>query len=223
MRQGPVIALDGPAGAGKSTVAKAIAERLGFQYLDTGAMYRTITYALLQANLHQEDERVIHEFLYQLDLEYVTKDNCVDIYLDGKKVGPEIRSQEVTEWVAHVAGKPTVREFLIHQQRELASRGNIVLDGRDIGTYVFPQAECKVFLSASAEERAKRRWKQLHRRNKQITLAQVKQDILRRDELDTNRSIAPLRIAEDAIYVDTTGRDVHSIVQEIITRCGLQS
>lgn len=222
MSKGPVIALDGPAGAGKSTVAKAIAERLGFLYLDTGAMYRAITYAFVQSDIQIDDGEVVNEFLKSLNLQLIKQNNQVLILLDGRQVEQEIRSPLITELVPKVASIPAVREYLVSLQRSLASEGNIVVDGRDIGTYVFPQADCKIYLSASEEERAKRRWHQLRRKDQEITISQVLEDLKKRDHLDRNRSFAPLRQAEDAKLVDTTGRDIQSVVEEIISLCRLQ-
>ena len=220
MGKGPIIALDGPAGAGKSTVAKAVAERLGLLYLDTGAMYRAVTWAVIQSDIHPQDQRSIERLLQSINLEFFQKDGKVQIRLDGNDISTEIRSASVTKLVPLVAENPSVRHFLVQWQRKIAEQGNIVVDGRDIGTYVLPHADCKIFLIAAEEERVKRRFEQLKHMNQQVSYERVREEMRERDRIDRERDLAPLRQAEDAIAVDTTGRSVEDIVDQIITLCG---
>lgn len=211
------IAIDGPAGAGKSTIAKAIARRLGILYVDTGAMYRAIAYKALTLNLPLDQEQAISDMAWQTDI--VLKNGEEErVLCDGEDVTEEIRSPEVTRAVSIIAAYPKVRERLVEIQRQKAQEKSVVMDGRDIGTYVLPQADLKIFLTASLEERARRRWLELQEKGKNQSLESVQEDMKNRDRLDRERKVSPLVPAEDAYILDTTGLSIEEIVEEIVNK-----
>ena len=212
-----VIAVDGPAGAGKSTIAKIIAKDLNINYIDTGAMYRAITYKCLSNNIDINNEEAVKEIAKQTDIDF--KDN--NIYLDGKIVNDEIRTIEVSNNVSNVAKIKEVRYLMVDVQREIGKRNSVILDGRDIGSYVFPDADYKFFLVATPEERGKRRHKELIEKGYEVSLEEIISDIIRRDEIDSNREFAPLVKAEDAIEIDTTGKGIEQVVQSVIEKINI--
>ena len=212
-----VIAVDGPAGAGKSTIAKIIAKDLNINYIDTGAMYRAITYKCLSNNIDINNEEAVKEIAKQTDIDF--KDN--NIYLDGKIVNDEIRTIEVSNNVSNVAKIKEVRYLMVDVQREIGKRNSVILDGRDIGSYVFPNADYKLFLVATPEERGKRRHKELTEKGYEVSLEEIISDIIRRDEIDSNREFAPLVKAEDAIEIDTTGKGIEQVVQSVIEKINI--
>ncbi|MFN4217188.1 MAG: (d)CMP kinase [Brevinematales bacterium] len=195
-----IITIDGPAGSGKSTMAKRLAKRLGFRFLNTGAMYRAVTLYLLRAGIEVSEREKIQKILLDIHLEFVGE----NIIMNGEDVSLAIRSQEVEKYVSAVSSLREVRERLVELQREIASRGDYVLEGRDTGTVVFPDAFCKFYLDASVEERAKRRQKELSERGEYHDLDYLKKEIEKRDRLDRTREIAPLMKPADAVVVDTT-------------------
>lgn len=205
-----VVAIDGPAGAGKSTVAKAVARRLGFTYVDTGALYRTLTLAALRAGVPADDEGTLARLARDADLSF---DPGGRIMLDGRDVTDEIRSAEVTAEVSQVAAHPAVRQQMLAYQRDAAAQGDVVMEGRDIATTVAPGAGVKVFLTASLEERARRRWEQNGRTG--ASLEEVARTIRARDEADATRASSPLERAADAVLMDTTGLSIEQVVEEI--------
>ena len=209
-----VIAVDGPAGAGKSTIAKIIADKLNINYIDTGAMYRAVTYKVLQNNIDTTDEHAIIEVAKASEIDF--KDN--NIYLDGKILKEEIRTPEVSNNVSNVAQIKEVRYLMVDVQREIGNRSSVILDGRDIGSYVFPNADYKFFLNASPEERGERRYKELVKKGYETTLEEVIKDVIRRDEIDSNREFAPLVKADDAIEIDTTGKSIEGVVEDVISK-----
>ena len=209
-----VIAVDGPAGAGKSTIAKIIADKLNINYIDTGAMYRAVTYKVLQNNIDTTDEQAIIEVAKASEIDF--KDN--NIYLDGKILKEEIRTPEVSNNVSNVAQIKEVRYLMVDVQREIGNRSSVILDGRDIGSYVFPNADYKFFLNASPEERGERRYKELVKKGYETTLEEVIKDVIRRDEIDSNREFAPLVKANDAIEIDTTGKSIEGVVEDVISK-----
>ena len=209
-----VIAVDGPAGAGKSTIAKIIADKLNINYIDTGAMYRAVTYKVLQNNIDTTDEQAIIEVAKASEIDF--KDN--NIYLDGKILKEEIRTPEVSNNVSNVAQIKEVRYLMVDVQREIGNRSSVILDGRDIGSYVFPNADYKFFLNASPEERGERRNKELVKKGYETTLEEVIKDVIRRDEIDSNREFAPLVKADDAIEIDTTGKSIEGVVEDVISK-----
>ncbi len=210
------IAIDGPAGAGKSTIAKIVAEKLFFTYIDTGAMYRAVTYKAIQSNIQLNDSSKIEEMLNATTIELTPSEQGQLVFVDGKDVSEAIRSNEVTSNVSEVAAHANIREILVAMQKELAAAGGIVMDGRDIGTHVLKEAELKVFMSASVEERAKRRQLDNERRGIESTLEGLIEDISRRDKFDSEREASPLVQAEDAIYLDTTKLTIQQAVEEIL-------
>ena len=209
-----VIAVDGPAGAGKSTIAKIIADKLNINYIDTGAMYRAVTYKVLQNNIDTTDEQAIIEVAKASEIDF--KDN--NIYLDGKILKEEIRTPEVSNNVSNVAQIKEVRYLMVDVQREIGNRSSVILDGRDIGSYVYPNADYKFFLNASPEERGERRYKELVKKGYETTLEEVIKDVIRRDEIDSNREFAPLVKADDAIEIDTTGKSIEGVVEDVISK-----
>jgi pantoate ligase/cytidylate kinase len=209
----PIVAIDGPAGAGKSTVTRRVAERLGLFYLDTGAMYRAITWLVMSAGLADTDEPAIAELVQQCQID-LTPDR---VQINGQDVTQAIRSPEVTVRVSHIAAQPAVRQVLVQQQREYGRRGGVVLEGRDIGTYVFPDAELKIFLTASVQERARRRQQDLRRLGQPVPSVQELEDLIaERDAKDSNRTLAPLRQAADAIMIITDGMTIDAVVDQIM-------
>lgn len=206
-----IIAIDGPAGAGKSTVAKLVAEKLAYAYIDTGAMYRAIAWKCLQENAQCEQEIVA--VVNKIDLR-VEKGNI--IFVDDKNITDMIRTNEVSSKASVVAGIPAVREALFDLQRNMGKTGGVVMDGRDIGTQIFPKAEVKIFLTASSLERATRRRKELAERGCSIKLADIQVEIEARDKSDMERAIAPLVQAEDAILLDCSQMTIDEVVNNIL-------
>jgi cytidylate kinase len=207
-----VVAIDGPAGAGKSTVARAVARRLGWRYMDTGAMYRAVALAAITAGIDPSDERGLEVLAASVDVadERVT--------LDGRDVTMEIRGEPVTEAVSAIAAHPGVREVLVDRQRALARTEPVVIEGRDIGTVVVPDAPVKIFLVASPTERALRRARQLGLATDDATIARIAVDLTNRDAADESRTVSPLAPARDAIVLDSTDRDVDDVVDAIVAR-----
>lgn len=209
------IAIDGPAGAGKSTVAKIVAQRLKFFYVDTGAMYRAIAYKALKSGVSINDELSVSHIAKTTEVVLEHSDERI-VWCDGENVTEAIRNPEVSRAVSCVASYQGVRDRLVDLQRMEARRGGVVMDGRDIGTHVLPDAEYKFFLTATTEERAKRRWIELTKAGKVVTYDEVAQDMLERDRFDTEREVSPLRPAQDAIILNTTGLSVEEIVAGIL-------
>ncbi|MGC8713157.1 MAG: bifunctional pantoate--beta-alanine ligase/(d)CMP kinase, partial [Leptodesmis sp.] len=237
----PIVAIDGPAGAGKSTVARRVAATLGLFYLDTGAMYRALTWLVLQSGIRTEDQPEIAELVSRCEIEFREQgseigdresgigdpvktqnskfkiQNSPSIWINGQEVTQAIRSLEVTSQVSAIAAQPAVREALVRQQQRYGQQGGIVVEGRDIGTYVFPDAELKIFLTASVQERARRRQKDLQTQGiADISLGELEQAIQERDRKDSTRALAPLRKADDAIELNTDGLTVEQVVDKIV-------
>jgi len=210
-----VIAIDGPAGAGKSSIAKLAAGKLGFAYIDTGAMYRAVTWKLQQSAGAFSPEKA-GETAREMKISFKPEGEVNRVYVDGTEVTEAIRSAQVTAAVSQVAAVGAVRAAMVEQQRRMGSEGRVILDGRDIGTVVFPRAELKVFLTASVEVRALRRYKELVAKGQTVDLEQLKKDIAFRDKQDSERAIAPLRQAEDAVYLDTSAMNMQQVVDAIL-------
>ena len=217
----PIVAIDGPAGAGKSTVARLVAQELGLLYLDTGAMYRALTWLVLQSEVALHDEPAIAELASRSEILLGGAATAVNVQINGRDVTEAIRDPQVTAHVSEVAAQKAVREALVQQQQNYGQRGGVVMDGRDIGTHVFPDAELKIFLTASASERARRRLKDLQTLSKvnkdNVTLAELEQAIRERDFKDSTRAISPLKQAEDALELNTDTLSIAAVVEQIVT------
>lgn len=209
-----LIAIDGPSGVGKSTTARRVASRLGWQYLDTGAMYRAAALAVLRTGVALADRAALERLLAGLDL----AQEGTRIFLAGEDVSEAIRSQEVTRGVTPVSADARVREVLVEQQRRIGASGRWVVDGRDIGTVVFPGACCKIFLTASPEARARRRFLELEAKGQRAVYEEILTDQQRRDEADSTRVVAPLRRAEDAAILDSSDLSLEQVVDRIVAK-----
>lgn len=214
-----VIAIDGPAGAGKSTVAQIVAKRMGFTYIDTGAMYRAVTYLAIKENIDVKDEARITRLAAEssIMLKYIGEQ--LHIYLNDQDITAEIRSPKVTGKVAEIAQIPGVRKVMLDKQRAMAECGGVVMDGRDIGTYVLPNADVKIFLTASISERARRRYLELKEKGYVVDIVSLEKEIAQRDKMDSERKIAPLIQASDAVLLDSTGLSIEEVIQKIIMLC----
>lgn len=211
------IAIDGPSGAGKSTLARRLAAHMGYLYVDTGAIYRTLGLAALQRGISPEEKDAVIGLLKQIDIDLRHgEDGLQHMYLDGEDVTQEIRRPQVSQAASAVSAIAEVRAFLMDMQRDLARRHNVIMDGRDIGTVVLPDADVKIFLTASAQARARRRHWELLERGEQVEFDTVLADIQARDKRDTERSAAPLRQAADAVVVDTTENTLEESVQRLL-------
>ena len=210
------IAIDGPAAAGKSTIAKKTAELLGYTYVDTGAMYRAITYKAIQSNIDLQDEDKLTSLLKQTSIELKPSPKGQQVFLDNQEVTEEIRSKEVTASVSVVAAHAELRKEMVRRQVEMGKNGSVVMDGRDIGTSVLTDAELKIFMSASVEERAKRRFSENNKRGIESSLEELMNDIELRDKLDSEREASPLVQAEDAIFIDTTSLTIDEVSEKIM-------
>ena len=219
------IAIDGPAGAGKSTVAKQTAKILGFIYVDTGALYRAVGLHMLQSGIDPSVREKVCAQLSQITVTLAFRDGEQRVLLCGGDVTGEIRSEEVSKAASAVSAMPEVRHFLFSMQRDLAAKQNVVMDGRDIGTVVLPHAQVKIFLTASQEERAQRRYAELLGKGRKAEYKNVLKDIIQRDYQDSNREIAPLIPAEDSIRIDTTGMTLEQSVKRVVgvIRAGLKN
>jgi len=218
----PVICIDGPGGAGKGTVAKAVATQLGYHLLDSGAIYRVMALAVQKQALDTENMDALVECAQTLDVKFITPDSgLVETWLQGENVTAELRLESTAEMASLVAAKSPVRDALMQRQRDFAQAPGLVADGRDMGTIVFPEAPVKVFLTASAEERAKRRHKQLQEQGKSVSIARLLEAIEERDARDMNRSVAPLQPAKDAITIDTTELSITEVVTQVLERVNL--
>ncbi|AKO93981.1 (d)CMP kinase [Priestia filamentosa] len=210
------IAIDGPAAAGKSTVAKIVATNLSYIYVDTGAMYRALTYEAQRTKVNLQNEQALIDLLYTLDITLKPSPQGQLIFINGEDVTEQIRTNEVTKEVSIVAKHGEVRKEMVDRQRKLAKGGGVVMDGRDIGTHVLPHAEVKVFLLASVEKRAYRRYEENKLKGFDSDLEQLKLDIAKRDKLDSEREVSPLRKAEDAVEIDTTSLTIEEVVAKIL-------
>ena len=209
------IAIDGPAGAGKSTIARLLAKKMGILYLDTGAMYRAMGLKVLEEGRNPRDPGDVIPLLPSTNISVELDKEGQKVFLDGREVTNRIRTQEISNAASNVATIPEVRQKLVELQRELAKKNSLVIDGRDIGTYVIPNATLKVFLTATPEERAHRRWKELKEKGIDTNYNDILHEIISRDANDSNRSFAPLRKAEDAVLIDTTNKNIDQVIEEI--------
>lgn len=210
------IAIDGPAGAGKSTIAKEIARKLSFIYVDTGAMYRAMAIHLLRQNTPMEDREAIARDCRSARISIAYENGVQQVLLDGENVTPLLRAEEVGNMASVSSAVPAVREKLLELQRALAREKDVVMDGRDIGTTILPQADLKIYLTASVHTRARRRCLELEQKGERCDLAAIEEDIASRDERDMNREISPLRQAEDAVLVDSSEMSIDEVVNTIL-------
>lgn len=211
------IAIDGPAGAGKSTIAKLVAKKLDYIYVDTGAMYRAIAYELVRTGVDIEDEKALTDACAKMKIEIKYEDGIQQVYMNGENVTPYLRTEETGNMASKSSAKAPVRAALLDIQRNMAVEYNVVMDGRDIGTNVLPNAETKIYLTASADERANRRYKELTEKGEAADFEKIKADIIERDERDMNRDIAPLKQAEDAVLVDSSDMTIDEVVNAILS------
>lgn len=213
-----VVAIDGPAGAGKSTVAQIAAKKLGFTYIDTGAMYRAVAYKALEQHKELTDDLIL-SVAKDIDVNLSYADGKTKVTVDGADVTDKIRTPEVSAVVSKVAALGLVREKMVDLQRKMAERGGVLMDGRDIATNVLPNADVKIFLTASIEERAKRRYLEMKEKGYNVKLDELQQDIAARDKADSERKISPLVQAKDAVLLDTTGLTIDEVVNKILSMC----
>lgn len=216
MKTVEVIAIDGPAGSGKSTIAKNVAEKLGFTYIDTGAMYRALTLKAMERNVWLNDKNALVVLSENTDINLETSEGSLKVILDGKDVSLKIRSMEVTANVRHIASVPGVRTNMVSLQRKLASSGRgFVLEGRDIGTVVFPDAHYKFYLDATLDTRVERRFKELKEKELYAAIEEVKEDLIERDRSDMTRTVGALKKAKDAVVIDTTGMTIKEVTEKV--------
>lgn len=213
------IAIDGPAGAGKSTIAKRVARELSFIYVDTGAMYRTIALSLLRGGIDTENEEQVAEAISGIQVSIAYRDGEQQMLLNGENVSGLIRTEEVGNIASKAAALPCVRAKLLDLQKELARAHDVVMDGRDIGTNILPKAQLKIYLTASADTRAARRFKELEAKGIACSFAEIREDIIKRDEQDMHREIAPLMQAEDAVFLDSSDMTIDEVAEKIKSLC----
>ncbi|MBN6710543.1 (d)CMP kinase [Haemophilus haemoglobinophilus] len=216
MNKNFIITVDGPSGAGKGTLCYALAEKLGFRLLDSGAIYRVTALAALKKEIALDDEPKLAELARRLNIQFIPQEGEVHIILDNENVSAQIRTQEVADAASKVAVFPQVRNALLQLQQDFANEKGLIADGRDMGTVVFPNAQVKLFLDASAEERAKRRYKQLQNKGINGNFAQILAEIKERDFRDRNRAVAPLKPAEDAFLLDSTELTIEDVIDQAI-------
>jgi cytidylate kinase len=214
-----LITIDGPAGAGKTTVSRALADRLGYRYIDTGALYRGIALAAKNRGVDPQDDKNLKLLCKDIDLNFVKQDKGLGLFLDGEDISDRIRTPEITMMASAVSARTVVRDFLLGLQKDLGREKAAVFEGRDMGTVVFPEADLKFFLDASTRTRARRRYEEQKSKNSQ-TLDEVEQDIQRRDHNDSTRDVAPLKPAEDAIVIDSTEMKVDDVVDFMVSHIG---
>lgn len=210
------IAIDGPAGAGKSTIAKLVAKKMDYIYVDTGAMYRAIAHYLVTNEIDIENEEALKSACEAITVEIQYENDAQQVYLNGENVTPFLRTEETGNMASKSSAKATVRAALLDLQRDMAREYDVVMDGRDIGTNVLPNAEVKIYLTASSKERAKRRYKELVEKGENADFDKIEADIIERDERDMNRDIAPLKQAEDAVLVDSSNMSIEEVVSAIM-------
>ena len=210
------IAIDGPAGAGKSSISKVVANELGYLYIDTGAMYRGVTWAVLDSHVNVNNQKDVESLLPSLDLTLEPTANACKVFVKGQDVTDLIRQQQINENVSTIASYKGVREYLVERQQAMAAVGGVILDGRDIGSVVLPKAELKIYLTASVDARAKRRWLEVQGTSNEQSLEDIKNNVESRDEMDKNRDESPLVCVEDAIVVDSSNMTFDETVEHIL-------
>ena len=210
------LAIDGPSGAGKSTIAKLVAKELNFIYIDTGAMYRAVALFFLKKNINVDNEEEINKYIDDINVEFRIIDNNIRLFLNDEDITDNIRTPEVSDGASRVSVHAKVRERMVKMQQEMAQKNNVVMDGRDIGTVVLPNADLKIYLTASVKERAQRRFRELQESGMDVQLEQIEKDIEERDYRDTHRDISPLREAEDAVHLNSDGMKIEEEVSYIL-------
>lgn len=213
------VAIDGPAGAGKSTIAKLVAKKLNAVYVDTGAMYRAIAIYFIRNGLDPEIPEQVKQAVADLEVTISYEAGAQQVWLNGENVTPFLRTEEVGNMASKSSAKQPVRDKLLQLQRDMAANQTVVMDGRDIGTNVLPNAEVKIYLTASSAERAKRRYNELMEKREACDIHKIEEDIIKRDEQDMNRAIAPLKQAEDAFYLDSSDLTIDEVVDLILSKC----
>jgi cytidylate kinase len=211
-----IVAIDGPSGAGKSTLAKRVARELGFTYLDTGAMYRALALKILRQGLNVEDSAKLAELVESTEIDLLESGGNLKVLLDGVDVSGLIRTPEVSQMASKASAFPVVRKRMLNLQRRLGKKGSVVAEGRDIGTVIFPHAEVKIYLDASVEERARRRYEELRKAGREVSFHDTVQEIDERDKRDTERELAPLKQAEDAVVVDSSALDAEQVAETVL-------
>ncbi len=214
-KKGLTVAIDGPSGAGKSTVAKALAKRLGYIYIDTGAMYRSVALRAKEKSIPPEDELTLSRLALSLRITLIPEGEELRVLCDGQNITEAIRTPEISRLASHISKQKGVREALVRMQREMGREGGVVLEGRDIGTVVFPDAEVKFYLDAESDERVRRRYDEMVEKGMKVDLKETQQELVQRDHNDMHRVHSPLKKAGDAIYIDSTRRTVEEIVEEM--------
>ncbi len=215
-KKGLKVAIDGPSGAGKSTVAKALAKRLGYIYIDTGAMYRSVALRAKEKSISPDDELALGRLASSLRIALVPEGEESRVFCDGLDITEAIRTPEISRLASHISKQKEVREALVRMQREMGREGGVILEGRDIGTVVFPDAEVKFYLDAEGSERARRRFDEMVEKGIKVDLKETQEELVQRDHNDMHRIHSPLKKADDAIYIDSTHRPVEEIVEEMV-------
>jgi cytidylate kinase len=210
------IAIDGPSGAGKSTVGRLLAERLGYTYIDTGAMYRAVALKTKEQAIPMEDEETLYRWASSLQITFLVRGEETHVLCDGVDVTAAIRSPEISLLASNISKRKGVRKALVQMQREMGKDGGVVLEGRDIGTVVFPNAEVKFYLDADTEERARRRFEELTSKQSEVDFKETLREVVERDRNDMNRPISPLKRAEDAVFIDSTHRSIKEVVEKMV-------
>jgi cytidylate kinase len=224
-KRGPVIAIDGPAGSGKSTLARFLAEKLSFTYIDTGAMYRAVALKAYEQGIDIEDEDSLRDFCSKINLYFENKDSGNRIFIDGKDYSEKIRTPFVSQLSSNVSSKKVIRDAMVRLQRSFAAKGFVIMEGRDIGTVVFPDADVKLYLDASPEVRGRRRYRELKEKGENVSLDKIIAEVKARDKQDSTREHAPLKKADNAVYVDTSAmvlEEVLKVMIEVIEKKGFK-
>jgi cytidylate kinase len=211
-----IISIDGPSGAGKSTVAKSIAKRLGYLYIDTGAMYRSVALKVEESGISPENEIALRKLASSLHISFITKGEQTHVLCDGEDVTEAIRTPEISRLASFISKQKGVRKALLQMQREMGKKGGVILEGRDIGTVVFPDADVKFYLDAEGEERVRRRYHEMVEKGMKIDFKETQEELIQRDHHDMHRDHSPLKKAEDAVFIDSTHRSIEEVVEKMV-------